>query len=492
MRKIDLRWPAAILLLAAALVVAYIVNNEHNINDSSKIRSLIEIDNDDADINWDRYQTIDVPLSKTYDISESGTYHLTNELKNGQINIDAGVGKVRLILDNISINNLNGPAIYCSSADDLVIELVGDNNISDGTVYKSNYDEDVTGTIYSKTDLTFQGDGTLHIKSNHQDAIVGKDDVKFNSGFYDINAVDDGIRGMDSVYIVNGDFNIKSTADAIKTTNEIKKGKGFVLIENGNLNIETSAKGINATNAIIINGGWLALNTYDDAIHSNNITSITGGRIDINSGDDAIHADQELIIEGGEISTTRAYEGFEAKIVTINDGMIQLNTVDDGINAGGGDEECIITINGGDIYINATGDGVDSNGAIYINDGSLIIDGPVDDDNGALDATTGIIMNGGEVIAIGSSAMAGDLGQNSSINNISIFFDKTLPMQTIIEIKDEDNNTILRHTAAKTFDHLAAGTAKFEFGKRYSIYLDGEKFQDFTINDITTTLNKKP
>ena len=50
-------------------------------------------------------------------------------------------------------------------------------------------------------------------------------------GTYYITAADDGIRGKDSVYITDGNFTIKSTADAIKSTNEVDSGKGFVLIE---------------------------------------------------------------------------------------------------------------------------------------------------------------------------------------------------------------------------------------------------------------------
>ena len=504
MRKIDLRLPLIGVILIALIFAAISINNEHSVNDSNQITSLLEIDDRDENIDWERYQTVDIDLEESYHISESGTYHLTGSLDNGFIEINAGVGKVKLLLDNVNINNATGPAIYCSSADELVIESIGTNSLSDGGTYSEEYDEDVTGTIYSKTDLTFGGEGSLIIKSHFADSIVGKDDVKFKSGKYHITAVDDAIRGKDSVYIVNGDFTIETDADAIKTTNETRTGKGFVLIENGQFSISASAKGIKAPNVVMINGGNLTLETYDDAIHSDSYVCIKGGSIDIKSGDDGVHANGELLIEGGEIRITEAYEGLEAQQITIANSEINLKTIDDGINAGGGadgsannrpgsnpfktDENCILTINSGEIYINAIGDGVDSNGWIYINGGELTIDGPDDDSNGALDAGTEIVMNGGKVFAIGASGMAGSIGQNSNINSISVYFEKTLPAKTNIVIKNEKRETLFSHTSNRSFSHLAAGTESFVLGSKYTIYLNNEKYKEIMIGDITTTI----
>lgn len=44
------------------------------------------------------------------------------------------------------------------------------------------------------------------------------------------------------------------------------------------------------------------------------------------------------------------------------------------------------------------------------------------------------------------------------------------------------------HTSAKTFNHLAAGSTKFTLGETYSIYLNGELYETFTISDITTVI----
>lgn len=506
-KKLDFRPIVAGLVLAGVFVAAIFLNLDHTTTDSTKYINSLDIDNGDLNINWERYQTVDVKLEKSLKISEAGTYHLTGALENGNITIEAGVSNVRLILDNVTIANNNGPAIACFDADDLVIETIGENTLSDGENYGSIYDEDVTGVIYSKADLAFQGEGSLNITSNYQDAIVGKDDVKFNSGTYHITANDDAIRGKDSIYIVDGDFVIESGADVMKSTNEQNQGKGFILIENGDFSLtSTTAKGLKATKSLLIYGGNFAINTYDDAIHSDNYIGLIDGTININAGDDGIHANSELIIDGGNVTISKAYEGIEAQVVTINSGEISLTTNDDGINAGGGadessknrpganpfnaDENCVLTINGGNIYVNSSGDGIDSNGWLYINGGNSVVDGPTNNGNGALDAGMEIIMNGGEVIAIGSSGMAESLGANSSVPNLSVFFNTIYPAGTTIEIKDTTDKIVFSHTAVKSFSHLAAGTTRFGFGKTYTIYIDGEEFQQFTISNITTTIGK--
>ena len=499
------KWVIIFVIILSVLLTTALMNANHNDNSANITTSTIDLDNGDADINWDHYPTANINLSDSLQITKSGTYHLTGSLDNGGITIKAGVeGVVRLILDNVSIDNPEGPVINCLSGDDLVIELVGKNELSDGDTYSADYNEDITGTIYSKADLTFTGDGTLELTANYQDGIISKDDLKFNSGTYIITANDDGIRGKDSVYILGGDFTIDAAADAIKSTNDTDQRKGFVMIENGNFNLTAGAKGIKATRNVFVRDGKFVVDSYDDAIHSDDYIGITGGSININAGDDGIHANRELIIDDGNITIAKAYEGLEAQVVTINGGDIHLTTTDDGINAGGGadssssnrpganpfntDENCILSINGGDLYVNASGDGIDSNGWLYFNGGKVTVDGPTNNGNGALDAGMGIVMNGGEVIAIGASGMAESLGGSSSINNVSIFLSSTSPAKTEIKIIDSNGKTIVKHTSAKSFSHITFGSSNLVLGEKYTLYLDDEATETFTISGITTNI----
>ena len=452
-----IQWILVSLAIVILLVAAIAINEIYQGNPTEQITSGISTDNGDLKINWNIYNTYEIELTETYTITGSGIYHLTGNLTDGAIIINTNSeGVVKLILDNITIKNSTGPAIVCYSADDLVIELVGENTLEDGKTYDKKYDEDVKGAIYSKSDLTFEGDGWLTLTANYQDGIVSKDDLKFKSGTYVINAADDAIRGKDSVYIVNGAFNITAKGDGIKSTNDTDAGKGFVLIENGNINIAAN--------------------------------------------DDGVHAERSLIINGGTINIEKSYEGLEGRNILITGGDIKIVSSDDGINAGGGsdvtgqpgtfdsDANCILTIDGGNIYVNASGDGIDSNGYVDFNGGNVMVDGPTNNGNGALDAGISINQTAGTVVAVGSSGMAETLGQKSSVNNISVYFTSSQAAGTKITIKDSAGETVIDHTAAKTFNHLAAGTSEFVTGETYTIYLNDVKYQTLTISGITTTI----
>lgn len=502
--KIEWKWLIATVALAIVLITAVFLNINTENHNTEKFTSSIAVDNSDLKINWNRYQALDIELTESVNISESGTYHLTGILENGQVSIDAGVGEVRLILDNATIKNSDGPAIVCYNAENLLIELMGENHLEDGSSYASSYDADVSGVVYSKADLAFAGEGGLEIVANFADGIVGKDDVAIRGGDYIIKTTDDGIRGKDSVYIENGNLTLDTVGDAIKSTNDTDIGKGFILVDDGELYINARSKGLQAVNNIIIKRGNLKIETVDDAVHSDNSVGFVNGDLVIDSGDDGIHADRELIIDGGSINIAQSHEGLEAQTVTINGGEISIVALDDGINAGGGadnsainrigandfktDENCSIVINGGEIYVNSSGDGIDSNGYLTFKGGDVVVDGPVNNGNGALDSGLGITIQGGSVIAIGSSGMAENLGANSGVCNISVFFFSQQPAGTVIELRNSKGEAVLSHVSAKAFSHLAAGSEALTLGETYTLYVGDTAYQTFTVSEVTTTL----
>lgn len=505
-RKPDRRWLFCWILLLVLLTVAIVVNlNSYRLGTIGDIARSLILDTSDEKTNWERYQTYDIELDQSLHITQPGNYHLTGTLSDGAITIDAERGKVRLILDNVTIKNSHGPAIVDYSAEDVLIELVGDNYLEDSAEYSTEFASDVVATLYARDDLNFRGDGSLTVKGNHADGIVCKDDLKLNSGTFIIDAKDDGIRGKDAVQILSGSYTINSTADAIKTTNETDNGKGFIMIKDGFFNLSAGAKGIKSTQTVLIYGGNFQIDSYDDAIHSDNRIGLAGGNIQLSAGDDAIHANELLVVDGANLDVKKSKEGLEARNIYLNDGEITVIASDDGINAGSGqdknsatttaksphpmdaDPSCTLNINGGNIYVNSGGDGVDSNGHIYFNGGKTIVDGPTNNGNGALDSGTGITQRGGEVIALGNSGMAENLGAESSVVNASIFLSNMQSSGTVVEIKNSAGETIISHISAKTFNHIAVGTTSLSLGQTYTVYLNGIEDSTFTTNDILTT-----
>lgn len=512
------------------------------------IDAMVNLDNGDEKIDWNQYPSWNYDLKDSMTISKEGTYELSGTIQDGNITIDCN-GNVRLILKDVSITNSSGPAIYVKNAEDVVIVIEEDSYLEDGKEYKG-YDSDIVGVIYSSSDITFDGTSTLTLHSNKEDAIVGKDDLKIISGTYEIESVDDGIRGKDSVYIKNGNFKIVSSGDAIKSTNEKDNSKGFVFIENGTFDLNStldgiqaktklviqngtfkittgggssnssdknswgkwgssnstnsteSAKGLKAGNNLVIKNGTFTIDSSDDAIHSNDSIGIQSGTFSISSGDDGIHADKEIIIDGGTIDIQKSYEGIESSKITINDGKISVISSDDGINVAGGKDSSsmdrpgansfssndnILTINGGDIYVNAEGDGLDANGSIYINDGSIKIDGPQNSGNGALDYDKECVITGGTLLAGGASGMAQGVSSNSTIYNLFIHFSSTYGKDDIIVIMDSNDKEIISYQSDKNYSSLVVATSLLKKGD-YKLLVNGEEKENFTISGLTTQI----
>ncbi len=248
----------------------------------------------------------------------------------------------------------------------------------------------------------------------------------------------------------------------------------------------TSTKGIKADGTLQILGGTYNINSADDAFHTNSTIEVRDGNIEIATGDDGMHADDALVISDGEINITESYEGIEGLTITIDGGNISIVSSDDGLNAAGGadssgfggmgtdmfavNDDIWMEINGGYLYILAGGDGVDSNGNLTINGGEVYIDGPSDGGNSAIDYGDGACayINGGTVVAVGSSAMVEDFDDSSEQGIMSVSVD-TGNAGDEIKLLDSDGNELISFTAAKSYDAVIISTADLTAGETYTL-----------------------
>ena len=228
---------------------------------------------------------------------------------------------------------------------------------------------------------------------------------------------------------------------------------------------------------------------YEDGIKGKDNVVISGGTIEISVPDDGIHARDDLIIDGGTVSVKKSKEGLEATNVYINSGDISVTSSDDGINAVNSDETSfVLEINGGNLTVNAGGDGLDSNGTITFNGGTVTVNGPSDNGNSAVDSETGIFYNGGNLIALGSSGMVDTPRDSGSGNVISVFLASQKPANTKVALKTSSGETVLETASAKTFTHLLLASSDLEQGKTYILYIDDEKYEEFTFSSNITTV----
>ena len=363
-----------VLGLAAFLSFKYLIKNEKKVKEEKTI-----VNTDEVELN----------LTDSYTITEKGSYKLSGTITNGLITINT-TDDVILILNGITITNNSGPCIYIENAKSVVIKLTENttNTLTDGSNYSN---AELDACIYSKDDLTIEGEGTLVVNANYKDGIASKDDLTIKSGIINVTSKDDAIKGKDSATIEGGTITIDSQGDGIKTTNEEDKSKGIITVNEGTITIKCVKDGFDSVNKVIINGGTIKIDSNDDGIHAD-------GYIEINKGD----------------ITISASEGLEATYIKLNDGNVNISASDDGINCTNksSDYKVLCEFNGGNITIKmgqGDTDGIDSNGDIVVNGGTINVTGQSTfdyDGTGTINGGT-VICNGEEVSSLPNQFMGG-------------------------------------------------------------------------------------
>lgn len=239
----------------------------------------------------------------------------------------------------------------------------------------------------------------------------------------------------------------------------------------------------------------------DDTVHCDGYVCINGGDLTLKSGDDGIHADAGLLINGGTIQVAESYEGLEAGDITINGGTITIRSRDDGINAGGGNDagntggpgdqfmkptnpfsqRYQLIISGGDLTIDAEGDGIDCNGNIFFRGGTVTVDGPERNNNGALDYGEGALceISGGTLIAAGAVGMDAAPTGGSSQPVVNVKLEGKQKAGTYVVLRDADGNHVLEARPAKDFQSVILSCEAMKSGETYMICY-GSSLEDLT------------
>lgn len=332
-----------------------------------------------------------VITENTVTIKEEGTYILSGSLSNGMVIVEAeDTDKIQIILNGVSISNSQSAALYVRSADKVFVTTASgtENILENNGTYVAIDENNIDSAVFSKSDLTLNGEGTLTVTAQEGHGIVSKDDLVLTSGTYVITSASHGISGKDSVRIANGSYTIVSEKDGIHAENTEDSSLGFVYLAGGSFSITsqqdgisasswlqaedgtyeilsgegsagvqnqnggeekpmqwttqeentTSTKGIKAVTQLVLNGGTHNIDAEDDALHSNGNLAVKNGTYALSSGDDGIHADSNASISGGGIDIIKSYEGIEGLSIDITGGEIFVLATDDGMNAAGGND----------------------------------------------------------------------------------------------------------------------------------------------------------
>ena len=413
----------------------------------------------------------------TVTIIDEGTYILSGTLTDGMVIVDAeDTDKVQLVLDGVDITSAESAAIYVREADKVFITTASDskNTLTNGGTYTAIDDNNIDAAIFSKSDLTLNGAGSLTITAKAGHGVVSKDDLVLTSGTYQIDAASHGLSGKDSVRIASGSYTIVSGKDGIHAENADDTSLGFVYLADGTFDITSDGDGISAGNWLQADGG---VYTVKAGGGSENVQKSDGEwqfgpgqkteSTDTTEEDTvsmkAIKAAGELILKGGKYSLDSADDTIHSNAnITISDGEFTLASGDDGIHA-----DSATTISGGTIDITESYEGIEGL-SIDITGGETYVSGPTNDGNSALDYNGTGTVTGGIFIAAGSSGMAENFG-DSSTQGVMMVTVNSQAAGSAVSLSDSSGNELVSWTPEKEYTSVIISCPEITTGQEYTL-----------------------
>lgn len=498
---------------------------------STNVKSGEKLDVDthysEQDLSWDTSSETAIDLSNptatdgvtvedgTLTITKAGTYKLSGEYQ-GQIKVEtADSDAVRLVLDNANITNSSGAALNVVNADEVILYSASGttNTISDGADYTATGENDPDAVVYSKADLTIAGEGTLKVNGNHEDGIHTSDGLVIASGTLEVNAANTGIKGKDYVDILGGTINVTAQQDGIKSTNDTDEGKGWTRLSNGTVTVNAGDDGFKASRVVEISGGSLTVEQSDEGIEAQYI-NISGGDVNVTSADDGMNASlktsdsestdssantsdtanqQQGSLPGGQQNGTsnQQQQGTgqpqpPAMSGTSQDGTSQNGTTGTGQQGmgqppqggmpggGGGTFEVIdaaINVSGGNITVNAEGDGIDSNGVTTLSGGTLIVNGPSQGGNAALDTNGDLLLNGATVLSGSTADMFEAPSTNSTSGYLKLTNSSGFEQGSTVQVADSSGKVVANYKVTKSNVQLVlVFSSSIVKGQSYTVY----------------------
>lgn len=501
---------------------------------STNVKSGEKLDVDthysEQDLSWDASSETAIDLSNptatdgvtvedgTLTITKAGTYKLSGEYQ-GQIKVEtADSDAVRLVLDNANITNSSGAALNVVNADEVILYSASGttNTISDGADYTATGEDDPDAVVYSKADLTIAGEGTLKVNGNHEDGIHTSDGLVIASGTLEVNAANTGIKGKDYVDILGGTINVTAQQDGIKSTNDSDEGQGWTRLSNGTVTVNAGDDGFKASRVVEISGGSLTVEQSDEGIEAQYI-NVSGGDVNVTSADDGMNASlktsdsestdssantsdaanqqqnnqQQGSLPGGQQSGTSNQQqqgtGQPPAISgTSQDGTSQNGTTGTGQQGmgqppqggmpggGGGTFEVVdaaINVSGGNITVNAEGDGIDSNGVTTLSGGTLIVNGPSQGGNAALDTNGDLLLNGATVLSGSTADMFEAPSTNSTSGYLKLTNSSGFEQGSTVQVADSSGKVVANYKVTKSNVQLVlVSSSSIVKGQSYTVY----------------------
>lgn len=464
------------------------------------------------DLTWDSSSEVTIDLSNptatdgvtvsdgVITITKAGNYKLSGTYE-GQIKVEAADSDmVRLILNNATITNSTGAAINVVEADEVVIYTASGttNTVSDGSSYSDTASGSPDAAIYSKSDLTLAGEGTLKVEGKYEEGIHTTDGLVIASGTLEVTAANTGIKGKDYVDILDGTITVTATKDGIKATNDTDGNRGWVRLSGGTVNISAGDDGFKAERVLEISGGTLNITQSNEGIEAQYI-NILDGTVNVTSSDDGINASYSTTsttstsTESASTSTTQTTQNTQGnQAAQGNQSAPQAPSGSAGQppaggqapsgnmgqppagGGGGGTFEVVdatINIAGGTVTVNANGDGIDSNGTATLSGGTLVVNGPFTGGNTSLDTNGDLLLNGTTVVAGNSGDMFEVPASSSTSGYVKLTNLSNVSSGTTIQVADSSGKVVANYKVTNSNTALIlVSSANITKGQSYTVY----------------------
>ena len=373
-------------------------------------------------------------------------------------------------------------------------------NAANTGIKGKDYVDILGGTI----NVTAQQDG---IKSTN-DTDEGKGWTRLSNGTVTVNAGDDGFKASRVVEISGGSLTVEQSDEGIEAQ--------YINISGGDVNVTSADDGMNASLKTSDSESTdSSANTSDTANQQQNNQqqgSLPGGQQNGASNQQLQGTGQPP--QGQPPAMSGSSQDGTSQNGTTGTGQQQNNTQNQGNQnmgqppampggnaqdgtsqngttgtgqqgmgqppqggmpgGGGGTFEVVdaaINVSGGNITVNAEGDGIDSNGVTTLSGGTLIVNGPSQGGNAALDTNGDLLLNGATVLSGSTADMFEDPSTNSTSGYLKLTNSSGFEQGSTVQVADSSGKVVANYKVTKSNVQLVlVSSSSIVKGQSYTVY----------------------
>lgn len=374
-------------------------------------------------------------------------------------------------------------------------------NAANTGIKGKDYVDILGGTI----NVTAQQDG---VKSTN-DTDEGQGWTRLSNGTLTVNAGDDGFKASRVVEISGGSLTVEQSDEGIEAQ--------YINVSGGDVNVTSADDGMNASLKTSDSESTdSSANTFDTANQQQNNQrqgSLSGGQQSETSNQQQqgtgqppqgqppamSGTSQDGTSQNGTTGTAQqqnntqnqgnqnmgqppAMPGGNAQ-----DGTSQNGTTGTGQQGmgqppqggmpgggGGGTFEVVdaaINVSGGNITVNAEGDGIDSNGVTTLSGGTLIVNGPSQGGNAALDTNGDLLLNGATVLSGSTADMFEAPSTNSTSGYLKLTNSSGFEQGSTVQVADSSGKVVANYKVTKSNVQLVlVSSSSIVKGQSYTVY----------------------